>query len=41
MVKVIWDLTKPLHRRGTNEKVIIKPIGKEHLNIIGEILVIT
>ncbi len=41
MVTIIWDLTKPLHKRQTNEKVVMKPASRDELKDIGKIMVVT
>jgi GNAT superfamily N-acetyltransferase len=41
LVKVVWDLTRPLPRRRVNERVTIEPVGREQLIDIGKILVVT
>jgi GNAT superfamily N-acetyltransferase len=41
LVKVVWDLSRPLPRRRVNEKVTVKPVGREQLIDIGKILVVT
>ena len=40
-IKVIWDLTKPLPDLRTNDKVVVKAVGKNQLTEVGKILVIT
>lgn len=40
-VKVVWDLTKPLPNLRTNEKVVVKTVGKSQLTEVGKILVVT
>lgn len=41
MVIIIWDLTKPLPKRQTNENVVIEPVSKDRLRDVGKILVVT
>jgi len=40
-VKVVWDLTKPLPDRKSNEEVVVKPVGKDQLREIGKIQMVT
>lgn len=40
-IKVVWDLTKPLTDLRTNDKVVVKAVGKNQLTEVGKILVIT
>jgi GNAT superfamily N-acetyltransferase len=41
LVKIVWDLNKPLPKRRVNEKVTMKPINKNQLIEVGKILVVT
>ena len=41
MVTVVWDLARPLPRRRINEKIAVKPIGKDQLKEMGKIMVVT
>jgi hypothetical protein len=40
-VKVVWDLMKPFPKLRINEKVVVKPVGKNDLTEVGKILVVT
>ncbi len=40
-VRVIWDLTKTFPDLEKNEKVVVKPVGKDQLTEVGRILVVT
>ena len=40
-MKVVWDLSKPLPKRRVNDKVVVKPIKRDQLGEVGEILVST
>lgn len=40
-IKVVWDLTRPLPNRRTNEWVVVKPVGRDQLAEVGKILVRT
>jgi len=41
LVRIVWDLTKPLPRRRKNRSVAVKPIGEGQLKEVGKILVVT
>ena len=40
-MKVVWDLTEPLPKRRVNDEVVVKPIKRDRLREVGEILVVT
>jgi len=41
LVTVFWDLKKPLPKRKVNERVVVKPVAKDHLGEVGRILIVT
>ena len=41
LIKVVWDLTKPLPKQRANRRVLVKPVGRDQLEEVGKILVRT
>ena len=41
MTKIVWNLKKPLPKKLTNRKIVVKPVPEKQLRELGKILVIT